>query len=62
MSKYLTVTELAERWKISPSTIYMCRGGTDRLKRIRFGKPVRFLLSEVEALEAEKVRKAKKAA
>ncbi len=62
MSKYLTVTELAERWKISPSAIYMCKGGTGALTRIRIGKLVRFFLSEVEALEAEKVRKAKKAA
>ncbi len=62
MTKYISVNELAERWGISPSAIYMCRGGTDRLKRIRFGKSVRFLLSEVEALETEKVRKAKKAA
>lgn len=62
MSKYLTVMELAERWKISPSAVYMCRGGTGALTRIRIGKLVRFLLSEVEAIEAEKVRKAKKAA
>jgi predicted DNA-binding transcriptional regulator AlpA len=62
MSKYLTVMELAERWKISPSAIYMCRGGTGPLTRIRIGKLVRFLLSEVEAIEAEKIRKAKKAA
>ncbi len=47
---------------ISPSTIYMCKGGTDRLKRIRFGKLVKFILSEVEAIEAETIKKAKKVA
>ena len=51
-----------ERWGISPSTVYMCKGGTGRLRRIRFGKLVKFLLSEVEAIEAETAGKAKKAA
>ncbi len=62
MAKYISVNELAERWGMSPSTIYMCKGGTDRLKRIRFGKLVKFILSEVEAIEAENIRKAKKVA
>lgn len=62
MTKYLSVNQLAERWGISPSTIYMCKGGTSRLRRIRFGKLVKFLLSEVEAIEAETIGKAKKAA
>ena len=62
MTKYLSVNQLAERWGISPSTVYMCKGGTGRLRRIRFGKLVKFLLSEVEAIEAETVGKAKKAA
>lgn len=61
MSKYLTVMELADRWKISPSAIYMCRGGTGALSRIRIGKLVRFSLSEVEALEDDRDRKVKKA-
>jgi predicted DNA-binding transcriptional regulator AlpA len=62
MTKYLSVNQLAVRWGISPSTIYMCRGGTDRLRRVRFGKLVKFLLSEVEAVEAERIRAAKKVA
>lgn len=62
MAKYLSVNEIAARWGISPSAVYMCRCGTDRLRRFRFGKSVRFLLSEVEMLEAEMLRKAKKVA
>jgi len=62
MMKYLSVNQLAERWGISPSTVYMCKGGTARLRRVRFGKLVKFLLSEVEAIEAEVVKRAKKVA
>jgi hypothetical protein len=62
MTKYLSVKGLADRWGISPSCVYACQGGTGRLRRIRFGKLIKFLLSEVEALEAETVGKANKAA
>lgn len=62
MTKYLSVNQLAARWGISPSAVYNCKCGTEQLRRLRFGKSVRFLLSEVEALEAEKIRQAKKVA
>jgi len=62
MTKYLSVKQLAERWGISPSTVYMCKGGTGQLERIRFGKLVKFKLSEVDVVEAKMVGKAKKAA
>lgn len=60
MSKYLMAMELAKRWRISLSAIYMCRGGTGPLRRIRLGKLARFSLSEVEALEVDRDRKATK--
>ncbi len=62
MTKYLSVNQLAERWGISPSCVYACKGGTGRLRRIRFGKLVKFLLAEVEAIEADVIKKAKKVA
>jgi hypothetical protein len=43
--------ELAVRWCVSTSTIYHSKDAIDGLKVIRLGKSIRFLRSEVEALE-----------
>jgi predicted DNA-binding transcriptional regulator AlpA len=50
-SRYLSVSELAVRWSISPSAIYGRKCGTDKLTPIRLGRSVRFLRAEVEAFE-----------
>jgi hypothetical protein len=52
--KYLSVAELATRWSVSPSAIYSGKCGTDALTPIRFGKALRFLLTQVEALERDR--------
>lgn len=52
--KYLSVAELATRWSVSPSAIYSGKCGTDVLTPIRFGKALRFLLTQVEALERDR--------
>ena len=52
--KYLSVAELATRWRVSPSAIYSGKCGTDALTPIRFGKALRFLLTQVEALERDR--------
>jgi len=49
--KYISVSELAARWSVSQSAIYSGKCGSDTLHPIRFGRSVRFLRSEVEALE-----------
>jgi predicted DNA-binding transcriptional regulator AlpA len=49
--KYISVAELAARWSVSQSAIYSAKCGSNALHPIRFGRSVRFLRSEVEALE-----------
>lgn len=49
--RYISVSELAARWSVSPSAIYSGKCGTNALTPIRFGRAVRFLRNEVEALE-----------
>jgi len=49
--RYISPVELAVRWCVSTSTIYHSKGAIDGLKVIRLGKSIRFLRSEVEALE-----------
>lgn len=39
------------RWSVSTSTIYHSKAAIDGLRVIRLGKSIRFLRSEVEALE-----------
>ena len=52
--RYISVSELAARWSVSPSAIYSRKCGTDALTPIRFGKAVRFLRTQVEALERDR--------
>ena len=49
--RYISVSELAARWSVSPSAIYSRKCGSHALTPIRFGRAVRFLRIEVEALE-----------
>ncbi len=49
--KYISPSELAVRWGVSASAIYSGKCGSDALHAIRFGRSLRFLRSEVEALE-----------
>lgn len=54
--KFISPSKLAKRWDLSLSSVYHGNADVERLKRIPFGKSVRFLLSEVEAIETEKIR------
>jgi predicted DNA-binding transcriptional regulator AlpA len=49
--KYISVSELAARWSVSESAIYHSKCGSNALTPIRFGRSLRFLRTEVEALE-----------
>ena len=49
--RYISVSELAVRWSVSPSAIYARKCGTDALTPIRLGRSVRFLREQVEAFE-----------
>ena len=49
--RYVSVSELAVRWSISPSAIYARKCGTHALTPIRLGRSVRFLRTQVEAFE-----------
>lgn len=50
---YLSPRQLATRWAISVSAVYMNRCETKRLPRYRFGRAVRFRLVDIIALENE---------
>ena len=52
--KFISPRQLAIRWDLSVSAVYHGNSDVKLLRRIPFGKSVRFLLSEVEALEAQK--------
>jgi len=56
--RYVSVSELALRWSISPSAIYARKCGTDTLTPIRLGRSVRFLRTQIEELEASRERQA----
>jgi predicted DNA-binding transcriptional regulator AlpA len=49
--KYISPKELAKRWDVSESAIYHAKCGSRELTPIRFGRSLRFLRAEVEALE-----------
>jgi predicted DNA-binding transcriptional regulator AlpA len=49
--RYISPVELAVRWGVSTSAIYHSKTVIDGLKIIRLGKSIRFLRSDVEALE-----------
>lgn len=49
--RYISPVELAVRWSLSTSAIYHSKSAIDGLRVIRLGRSIRFLRSEVEALE-----------
>ena len=54
--RYISAPELATRWSVSRSAIYHGNCSSSTLHAIRFGRSVRFLLSEVEAFEKTRER------
>lgn len=54
--RYVSVSELAVRWSISPSAIYARKCGTHALTPIRLGRSVRFLRKQIEELEKARER------
>jgi predicted DNA-binding transcriptional regulator AlpA len=54
--RYISVSELAMRWSVSPSAIYARKCGTNALTPIRLGRSVRFLRKEIEAFEMARER------
>ena len=54
----ITVKAGAAILGLSPKTIYNRRGGTEKLKLLRFGRGVRLILQEVEALKASVIKTA----
>jgi hypothetical protein len=51
--KYLSAKQLANRWGISVSALYMMCCGSSSLTRFRFGRTIRFSLEEVKKFETE---------
>lgn len=52
--RYISPAELAVRWSLSTSAIYHSKSAIDGLRVIRLGRSIRFLRSEVEALEKDR--------
>jgi len=50
----MSPVELAVRWSVSTSAIYHSKSAIDGLRIIRLGRSIRFLRSEVEALERKR--------
>ena len=53
--KFISARQLAIRWDVSLSAVYHGCADVNLLRRIPFGRSIRFLLSEVEAVEAQKI-------
>jgi predicted DNA-binding transcriptional regulator AlpA len=53
--KFISPRQLVIRWDLSLSAVYHGDADVNLLRRISFGRSVRFLLSEVEAVEAQKI-------
>jgi len=52
--KFLSARTLAKRWDLSLSAVYHGDSDVARLKQISFGRSIRFLLKDVEAVQDEK--------
>src|SRR6266496_5775980 len=52
--KYMPATELAQRWGVSESAIYHGKAESNKLKRVYFGRSLRFLRQEVLDFENRK--------
>ena len=49
--QYMTPKDLAARWKVSESAIHHGKANSNRLRRFRFGRAVRFIRQEVYEFE-----------
>jgi len=52
--KYMTPKELAQRWDVSESAIHHGKAESNKLRRVYFGRALRFLRKEVEDFENQK--------
>ena len=53
--KFISPRQFAIRWDLSVSAVYHGHADVNLLRRMSFGRSVRFLLSEIEAVEAQKI-------
>lgn len=58
--EWMSVRDIARRWRVSISAVYGLRAGTSSLKRYRFGSSIRFLAQDVIAFEQEVLNQGKK--
>ena len=56
----ISVKDAAKILSLAPKTVYNRKAGTERLLRIRQGRTVQLLRSEVEAHRDERIREAEK--
>ena len=49
--QYMTPKDLAARWKVSESAIHHGKANSNRIRRFRFGRAVRFIRQEVYDFE-----------
>ncbi|HMG73349.1 MAG TPA: hypothetical protein VK582_07605 [Pyrinomonadaceae bacterium] len=52
--KFMRPDELATRWGLSLSSVYQGKSDVSLLRRIKFGKSVRFLRQQVVQVEEQK--------
>lgn len=53
LPRYLSAKQLANRWGMSVSGLYMMCCGSSALTRYRFGRSIRFSIEEVKKFENE---------
>lgn len=58
--KFITVEEAANVLGLAPKTVYNRKGGTEGLLRVRQGKTVRLLRSEVLEHKQKRIEEAKR--
>ena len=56
--KFMRPDELAERWGLSLSAVYQGKADVSLLRKIYFGKSLRFLRQEVIQVEEQKLKMA----
>ncbi len=58
--RFITANELRLRWKVSLTAIYDGKAGTNKLRRVRLGKSLRFPIEDVLKFEEDLLKKASK--
>lgn len=58
-SKYLTVKEVADFFRVSPTSVRESRAEFGQLRRVKLGKRTLILRADVEALDRQLERQAK---